>query len=100
MALITTTDNSSCFYWSVWELTSFNQNFVMSGSRKFCQRGGGQALQRFFFFFFFVDEGLADRNSKYHYKRATIGLPANAILMAFRWRADDGTTLKAGPVAS
>ena len=33
-----------------------------------------------------------------HYKRAIIG--PLAIQMAFRWRADDGTTLNAGLVAS
>ena len=37
--------------------------------------------------------------SKYHYKWAINGLPANAILMAFRWRANDGPTLNADLVA-
>ena len=47
--------------------------------------------------FFLVDEGREDPNT-------TISGPwsarqRNAILMAFRWRADDGPTLNSGLVA-
>ena len=69
----------------------------MRGSRKFCQRGFNFDNVFFFFFFFFFNEGWEDPN-------ATISGPLsalqrNAIYMAFRWRADDGSTLYAGSVA-
>ena len=65
---------------------------------------GGPTLTTFFlvclffyyyyiFFFFLVDEG---KKNRYHHKRAIIAPLAKhhfAILMAFRWRADDGPTL-------
>ena len=64
----------------------------MRGPRKFCQRGSN------FDDVFLVDEGWVDPNS-------TISGPSstrqrNAIYMAFHWRADDGTTLNVGSVAS
>ena len=62
------------------------------GSRKFCQRGSD-----FDMFFFFLE--WRDDPSKYHYKQVIIGLQANAILMAFCWRADNGPKLDAELVA-
>ena len=60
---------------------------------------GGPKLTTFFFFFsfFLVDEGR-------EYPNTTISRPSsvrqrNAILMAFRCRANDGRTLNAGLVA-
>ena len=59
---------------------------------------GGPNLITFFLFVFLVDEGIEDPN-------VTINGPSsarqrNAILMAFRWQADDDPTLNAGLVAS
>ena len=57
----------------------------MRGSRKFCQRGSN-----FDNVFFQFDEGRKDTNT-------TISGPSTARQrMAFRWQADDGTTLNAG----
>ena len=60
-------------------------------------RGGLTLTSFFFFFFFFFYEGRKDPNT------TISGLSSarrqNAILMAFRWRADDGLTLDAGLVA-
>ena len=66
----------------------------MRGSRKFV--GGGPTLPSYCFLLL-VDEGWEDPNT-------TISGPLsarkrNAIEMAFRWRADDGSTLNAGMVA-
>ena len=63
----------------------------MRGSREFCQRGSK------FDIVFLVNKGIENPN-------ITINGPSsarqrNAIKMAFRWRADDGTTLNAGLVA-
>ena len=57
----------------------------MCGSRKFCQRG---------FKFNNVDEGIEDPNTTL--SGPSSGIQRNAIKMAFRWRADDGTALNAG----
>ena len=61
----------------------------MRGSRKFCQSVSNSTLTTFF-----VGE-------KRVYLITTKGGPSsarlgNAILMVFRWRADDGPTLNAG----
>ena len=66
----------------------------MRGSRKFFQRGSNSDNV---FFRFLVAEGKEDPNT-------TKSGPSSArqrsgILMAFRWRADDGPTLNAGLVA-
>ena len=63
----------------------------MRGSKKFCQRGS--KIDKMFL----VDEGNRDSN-------ATIIGPSlarkqNAILMAFRWRANYGPTLNTGSIA-
>ena len=63
------------------------RNWLMRGSRKFCQRVSNV---------FLVDEARKVPNN-------TISWPPsarqqNAIEMAFRWRADDGPTLNAGLV--
>ena len=50
--------------------------YIMPGSRKLCQRRGGN----FDGFFFFVCVFFA-----YHYKRAIIGSPAKHHLMVFGW---------------
>ena len=52
--------------------------------------GGGDKI-----IIFLVDRGIEDPNSRY--KWATIGPASEEI--AFRWRANDGPTLKAGLVA-
>ena len=59
---------------------------------------GGPTLTTFFFLRFLVNERWVDQNT-------TLSGPSsarqrNAILMAFRWRADDGPTLNSGSVAS
>ena len=66
-----------------------NKTFIR-GSRKFCQRGSN------FDNFFLFDEGKNDTNTTFSGPSTT--RQRNAILMAFRWRADDGTTLNAGLV--
>ena len=56
----------------------------MCGPIKFCQRGSISEV-------FLVDEGEESRPSSARQR--------NAIKMAFRWRADEGSTLNAGLVA-
>ena len=62
----------------------------MRGSRKFCHRGS-------FVFCLFLDEGREDPNSTK--SGISSARQRNAILMAFRWRVDDGPPLNAGLVA-
>ena len=72
---------------------------VMCGSRKFCYRG--VQFWRVFCLFVFY-EGRADPNSTKSgpsSARQRNAIKWNAILMAFRWRADYGPTLNAGLVA-
>ena len=45
----------------------------------------------------FVDEGRED--PKKHYKRAIISPSVKPHKLAYRWCADDGSTLRAGVVA-
>ena len=52
---------------------------------------GGPNLITFFFSFFLVDEGIDDQNTTINGPSST--RQRNAILMAFRWRADDCQTL-------
>ena len=65
----------------------------MRGSRKFCQRGSNfnNVFVRFFYIFF--DEGRKDPNKTI--SGPSLALQRNAILMAFRWRADYDQTLNA-----
>ena len=58
---------------------------------EFCQRASN------FDYFFLVDEGREDPNTTI--SGPSLARQRNAILMAFRWRADDGPTLNAGFVA-
>ena len=67
----------------------------MHGSRELCQRGSN--FDNVFCLFVLVDEGREDQNT-------TLSGPSsarqrNAIIMVFRWRADNGPTLTAGLVA-
>ena len=57
----------------------------MRGSRKFCQR-----VSKFDNVFFFVDDGIEDPN--FTTNGPSSARQRNAILMTFRWRADDGPT--------
>ena len=66
----------------------------MHGSRKLCQMES--KFDKFFFFFFLVDEGIEDRNTAIN---GLLSARQRNILMAFRWRADDGPTLNDGLVA-
>ena len=58
----------------------------MRGSRKFCQSGPNLIL--------LFDEGIMDPNTAIN--GPSSARQRNAIVMAFRWRADDGPTLNAG----
>ena len=51
----------------------------------------------FMFFFFLVDQGREDPNTAIN--GPSLARQQYAILMVFRWRADDGPTLNAGLVA-
>ena len=51
----------------------------------------------FFYFFFYFDEERKDPNTTF--SGPSTARQRNAIYMAFRWQADDGTTLNAGLVA-
>ena len=62
----------------------------MRGSSKFCQRGSK-------FDIFLVDEGIEDPKTTINGRSSA--RQRNAIKMAFRWRADDCTTLSTGFVA-
>ena len=75
----------------------------MRGSRKFCQIGS--IFENLFFLFFFRDPSttMSGPSSARQRNAAIIGPPAKRHYMhymAFRWRADDGPTLKAGLVAA
>ena len=68
----------------------------MGGSRKFCHSDGSNSTLTGFFFL----GGGSYMDQKKHYKWVIISArQRNAIKMAFRWRADDGSTLNAGFVA-
>ena len=88
-----TGEKTSEFRVLLTKLYEYVQYFpLIRGSKNFIR--GGPTLTTFFFL---VDEGWEDPNT-------TICGPIsarqrNAILMAFRWRADDGPTLNAGLVA-
>ena len=76
----------------------------MRGSRKFCQMGS--IFENVFFFLaFFRDPSttMSGPSSARQRNAAIIGPPAKRHYMhymAFRWRADDGATLKDGLVAA
>ena len=58
---------------------------------------GGSNFDVFFFVFFKFDEGRKDQNTTI--SGPPLARQQNTILMAFRWRANDGHTLNAGLVA-
>ena len=62
----------------------FRNNECMGICRKFCQRGSNLTI----LFFCLRGEG--------GYSRPSSARQRNAILMAFRWRADDGQALNSG----
>ena len=70
----------------------------MRGSRKFCQ-SGSKFDNVFFCFVLFCsfNEGIEDPNANIN--GTSSARQRHAILMAFRWRADDCLTLNAGFVA-
>ena len=65
----------------------------MRGPRRFYQRGSNFDQK----IFYFVYRGIEDPNTAINGPSSV--RQRNAIGMAFRWRADDGTTLNAGLVA-
>ena len=64
----------------------------MRGSKKFCQRGS-----KFDNVSLFLVELIEDPNTAIN--GPSLARQRNAILMAFRWQADDGLTLNAGLAA-
>ena len=70
----------------------------MRGSRKICERGSNfDSFTAFLFKLVLVDEGRENPNTTRNGPSST--RQRNAILMSFRWCADDGPTLNAGLVA-
>ena len=67
----------------------------MRGSRKFCQ--SGSKFDNVFVLFCLFNEGIEDPNANIN--GTSSARQRHAILMAFRWRADDCLTLNAGFVA-
>ena len=65
----------------------------MCGSRTFCQRGGPTSTV-FISFIFSLKRGGGGKNQNTTISRQSSALQRNAIQMAFRWRVDDGPTLK------